>query len=102
MRKLLLLMSIIILLAVSESYCAEQINVHKTQSEREEDFNAALAELGEPLTDLERINFRDAVRKSRNNFLRLYRSQWKAMGMSEKLEKVVNDDMGDSRLAIRH
>ncbi|MBQ6773121.1 MAG: WYL domain-containing protein [Synergistaceae bacterium] len=95
MRKLLLLMSIIMLLAAGEAYCSEQINVHKTESEREQDFNAALAELGEPLSDLERINFRDAVRKSRNNFLRLYRSQWKAMGMSEKLEKVVNDSIAE-------
>ena len=94
MRKLLLAALVIFFIAC-EVLCAEQINVHKTETEREEDFNAALAELGEPLSDLERMNFRDAVRKSRNNFLRLYRSQWKALGMSEKLEKTVNDSIAD-------
>lgn len=89
MRRLLLAV-LVMFFVTGESFCAEQINVHKTESEREKDFNAALSELGEPLSDLERMNFRDAVRKSRNNFLRLYRSQWKALGMTEKLENTVN------------
>ena len=73
----------------------EATALHKTEAEREEDFNKALSNFKEPVSDLERVNFKDGIRKSRDNFRRIYRARWKALGMSQKLEGVISESINE-------
>ena len=68
----------------------EKIDLRKTDEERQADFDKALSELSYDVTELDKVTFEDGLKRSKNNFTRLYRSQWKNLGMTEKLERAVN------------
>lgn len=89
MRKIFL---VIIILLVSACSWAEvaSIDIIKTETEREAEILNAIDELGSNASDMDKVNFRDGIKKARNNFMRLYSARWKALGMSSKLEKAVN------------
>ena len=76
--------------AAAESESEEKINLRKTDEERQADFDNALSELSYKITDFDKIAFEDGLKRSKNNFTRLYRSQWKNLGMTEKLERAIN------------
>jgi len=42
------------------------------------------------VTEFEKLAFQDGLKRSKNNFTRLYHSQWKALSMSEKLSKAID------------
>ena len=73
----------------AETDSDEKINLRKTEEERKTEFDNALSEISHEVTKLEQEAFKDGLGKSKNNFLRLYRSQWKTLNMAEKLEKAV-------------
>ena len=91
MRKLLL--SLLLLLSFCSFSFAEDSseNLRRTDSQREADIESAIKNMGRNVSEIDAVNFRDALRKSRNNFIRLYRSQWKALGMSPKLDKAIDE-----------
>ena len=90
MRKFFLL--IIILLLCSHSWAEVLSNeIIRSETERETEILNAINELGENISEIDKVNFQDGIKKSRNNFLRLYNARWKALGMTAKLEKSMND-----------
>ena len=68
----------------------ERINLRKTEEERKAEFDKALTEIPYTVPELDKLAFQDGLKRSKNNFLRLYRSQWKSLGMAGKLEKAIN------------
>lgn len=68
----------------------EKIDLRKTDEERQAVFDEALSKIPYNVTELDRVTFEDGLKRSKNNFTRLYRSQWKNFGMTEKLERAVN------------
>lgn len=94
MRKILSLIMFVILYSCSCSCSlAEESSetLMRTDVQREADIEQAIREIGGEVSEVDRVNFRDALRKSRNNFLRLYRARWQALGMTEKLSKAIDD-----------
>ena len=91
MRKLLL--SLVMAAVVFSSSWAEEPseNIMRTEQQREADIEQAIREIGGNVSEIDRVNFRDGLKKSRNNFLRLYNARWKALGMNEKLNKAVDE-----------
>ncbi len=85
MRKITALFIVIALCAVS---WADE-NIMRTESERNADIDRTISEIGN-IPEVDRVNFRDGLKKSRANFLRLYRARWQALGMKEKLEKAID------------
>ena len=88
MRKLLSLIIIIIACSCAQ---AENEPIMRTPEQREADIEQAIKEIGGDVPEVDKVNFRDGLKKSRNNFLRLYRARWKALGMTEKLNKAIKD-----------
>ena len=90
MRKLL---SLLIVIAMCSCSWAEDTseNMRRTEAQREADIEQAISELGGEVPEVDKVNFRDGLKKSRNNFLRLYLARWKALGMTEKLNKAIDD-----------
>lgn len=87
------LSALILLFCIIFSDCAmaaEQMNLRKSEEERKAEFNQALSEIPYNVSDFDKISFQDGLKRSKNNFTRLYRSQWKSLGMTEKLERSVN------------
>lgn len=68
----------------------EQINLRKSDEERKAEFNQALSGISYHVSDFDKLSFQDGLKRSKNNFTRLYRSQWKSHGMAQKLEHAVN------------
>ncbi|MBQ4468798.1 MAG: hypothetical protein II917_01475, partial [Synergistaceae bacterium] len=92
MRKILSLIMLVILYSCSCSLAEESSEtLMRTDVQREADIEQAIREIGGEVSEVDRVNFRDALRKSRNNFLRLYRARWQALGMTEKLSKAIDD-----------
>ena len=90
MKRNLIALILIILLSFPNVITAaetEQINLQKTEEERNTEFNQALSKISSDLglTDFDKLAFQDGLKRSKNNFTRLYHSQWKALGMGEKL-----------------
>lgn len=92
MRKIIALVMVMSLCAVS--WADETENLMRTESQRQSDFEQAINNLGD-IPEIDRINFKDGLKKSRANFLRLYRARWQALGMNEKLEKAINQAFDD-------
>lgn len=92
MRKIIVLVMVMSLCAVS--WADETENLMRTESQRQSDFEQAINDLGD-IPEIDRINFKDGLKKSRANFLRLYRARWQALGMNEKLEKAINQAFDD-------
>ena len=90
MRKLLPLVIVIALCSCSWAEDASE-SIMRTEAQREADIEQAISELGVEIPEVDRVNFRDGLKKSRNNFLRLYRARWQALGMTEKLSKAIDD-----------
>ena len=95
MKRNLIALILIILLSFPNVMTAaetEQINLQKTEEERNAEFNQALSKISSDLglTDFDKLAFQDGLKRSKNNFIRLYHSQWKALGMGEKLETAIN------------
>ena len=63
--------------------------IMRTETERNADIDRAINEIGN-VPEADRVNFRDGLKKSRANFLRLYRARWQALGMNDKLEKAID------------
>ena len=92
MRKILSLIMLVILCSCSCSWAEESSEtLMRTDVQREADIEQAIREIGGEVSEVDRVNFRDALRKSRNNFLRPYRARWQALGMTEKLSKAIDD-----------
>ena len=90
MRKFLSL--IIIIIACSCAWAEDETqNIMRTQEQREADIEQAINEIGGDIPEVDKVNFRDGLKKSRNNFLRLYRARWQALGMTDKLNKAIDD-----------
>ena len=68
----------------------ERINLRKSDEERQEEFDKALSEVSYDVSDFDKLSFQDGLKRSKNNFTRLYRSQWKEQGMAQKLEQAIN------------
>ena len=68
----------------------EKIDLRKTDEERQAVFDEALSKIPYNVTELDRVTFEDGLKRSKNNFTRLYRSQWKNLDMTEKLARAVN------------
>ncbi|MBR0248534.1 MAG: hypothetical protein IJQ70_06135, partial [Synergistaceae bacterium] len=90
MRKILSLIIVAILCSCSWASDASE-SIMRTEAQREADIEQAIREIGVNVSEIDRVNFRDGLKKSRNNFLRLYNARWKALGMTEKLGKSIND-----------
>lgn len=86
MRKITALVIVMALCAVS---WADE-NIMRTESERNADIDRAIRKIGGNVPEADRVNFRDGLKKSRANFLRLYRARWQALGMNDKLEKAID------------
>ncbi|MBR2209339.1 MAG: WYL domain-containing protein [Synergistaceae bacterium] len=74
----------------TETSSDEKIDLRKTDEERQADFDDAVSKIPYNVTELDKVTFEDGLKRSKNNFTRLYRSQWKNLGMTEKLERAVN------------
>ena len=85
MRKITALFIVMALCAVSWA----DDNIMRTETERNADIDRAINEIGN-VPEADRVNFRDGLKKSRANFLRLYRARWQALGMNDKLEKAID------------
>ncbi len=92
MRKIIALVMVMALCAVS--WADDTENLMRTESQRESDIEQAISEIGN-VPEIDRVNFRDGLKKSRANFLRLYRARWQALGMNDKLEKAINSAFED-------
>ncbi len=90
MRKLLSLFIVAVLCSCSWAEDASE-SIMRTKAQREADIEQAVRELGAEVPEADKVNFRDGIKKSRNNFLRLYRARWQALGMTEKLNKAIDD-----------
>ncbi|MBQ7197564.1 MAG: WYL domain-containing protein [Synergistaceae bacterium] len=96
MKHIAILILVVILSLVSFNCCvaaedaSEQINLRKTDAERKAELDNALSGISYSVTDFDKIAFQDGLKRSKNNFTRLYRSQWKALGMNEKLERAID------------
>ena len=90
MRKLLLL--VIIIITCSCAWADDETqNIMRTKEQREAEIEQAIKEIGGEIPEVDKVNFLDALKKSKNNFLRLYRARWQALGMTDKLNKAIND-----------
>lgn len=87
MRKFLAL--ILVLSICSGSWANNTENLMRTEAQRKADFDQAMNE-NEIFSESVRKNFDDAIKKSRDNFLRLYRARWQKLGMNDKLAKAIN------------
>lgn len=92
MRKIIALVMVMALCAVS--WADDTENIMRTESERESDIEQAIRDIGN-VSEIDRVNFKDGLKKSRANFLRLYRARWQALGMNEKLEKAISQAFDD-------
>ena len=90
MRRILSLIIVAALCSCSWADDASE-SIMRTEAQREADIEQAIREIGGEVSEIDKVNFRDGLKKSRNNFLRLYNARWKALGMNEKLEKSIND-----------
>lgn len=88
MRRLLALVVVIAL--CSCSWADDTGSLMRTASQREADFEQAIRDIGRHVSEVDKVNFRDGLKKSRANFLRLYRARWQALGMNEKLTKAID------------
>ena len=84
MRKILSLIIVAVLCSCSWADDASE-SIMRTEAQREADIEQAIREIGGNVSEVDRANFRDGLKKSRNNFLRLY------LGMTEKLGKAIDD-----------
>lgn len=87
MRKIIAFVMIMVVCSVS--WADDTENLMRSESQISENIDRAINEIGN-ISEVDRINFRDGLKKSRENFLRLYRARWKALGMNEKLEKAID------------
>ncbi len=87
MRKIIAF--VMIMAVCSVSWADDTENLMRSESQINEDIDRAINEIGN-IPEVDRVNFRDGLKKSRENFLRLYRARWKALGMNEKLEKAID------------
>lgn len=87
-RKLTVLILVMLLLFPDVITAAETLR--KSDEERNAEFNTALSGISADVTEFDKLAFQDGLKRSKNNFTRLYHSQWKALGMNEKLEKAIN------------
>lgn len=90
MRKLLLLLTVATMCSCSWAEDAPEA-IRRTEAQRDADIEQAIRDIGGNVSEADKVNFRDGLKKSRNNFLRLHNARWKALGMTEKLEKAIND-----------
>lgn len=93
MRKILAV--IVVMALCSCSWADESENMMRTEAQREADIEQAIREIGENVSEIDRVNFRDGLKKSKANFLRLYRARWQALGMNEKLTKAIDRAIED-------
>ena len=68
----------------------ESISMRKSEEERKAEFDKALSDIHYDVSDLDKLAFKDGLKRSKGNFVRLYRSLWKSLGMADKLERAVN------------
>ena len=62
----------------------------RTDAQSEAELDAFLSKVSGDMTALSRLNFKDGLKKSKYNFLRLYFLQWRALGMSRRLEMAID------------
>ena len=92
MRKVLI--SLLIIFAMTGAANPDTL-IKKTEAERESEFNKAISDVKWQISELDKINFRDGLKKSKNNFIRLYRTRWKTLGMSQKLDTAIDEAIKD-------
>ena len=88
MRKLLALVAIIA--ACSCALAEETESIMRTESQRAADIEQAISDISGDVPEIDRVNFKDGLKKSQANFLRLYRARWQALGMTDKLAKAID------------
>lgn len=93
MRKILAVIVVMALCACS--WADESENMMRTEAQRKADIEQAIREIGGNVSEIDRVNFRDGLKKSKANFLRLYRARWQALGMNEKLTKAIDRAIED-------
>ena len=88
MRKLLALVAIIA--ACSCAWAEDTESLMRTESQRAADIEQTINDIDGEVSEIDRVNFKDGLKKSRANFLRLYRARWQALGMTDKLAKAID------------
>ncbi len=88
MRKLLALVAIIA--ACSCAWAEATESLMRSESQRAADIEQAINDIDGEVSEIDRVNFKDGLKKSRANFLRLYRARWQALGMTDKLAKAID------------
>ena len=96
MRKLLLAVLMLSFCVSSWAEVSSQ-DLRRTSSERDAEIERAIREIGGTVSEMDRVNFRDGLKKGEHSFMRLYNDRWKALGMSARLEKAVNDAIDDKK-----
>lgn len=75
-------------------------DIRRTETQRQSEIASALREMGEDLTEMDKVNFMDGLKKGEYNFKRLYQARWKALGMPAKLEKAVSDAFNEKTQSL--
>ena len=93
MRKVLALVAV--MAACSCAWAEDTETFMRTESQRQSDIEQAINDISGDVSEIDRVNFNDGLKKSRANFLRLYRARWQALGMTEKLSKAIDQAFAD-------